>query len=212
MRPSRAPIGISKVSDIGRYMPMPTASGGSRSLVKRPSSSSITITTAPIAAPSPISPQFRLPPKTPCASAEISAACGAASAFSPAPGAPAKPNATLSRSSTGAITTDAEDHPDDQRDLLLPGGGADELAGLEVLQVVVGDGGDAEHDRGGEERVGDERRGALRVAARPCRATSTSDAPSTTRMPTPEIGLFDEPMRPAMYPATDAITAPIRTM
>ena len=31
-------------------------------------------------------------------------------------------------------------------------------------------------------------------------------------MPTPEIGLFDEPMRPAMYPATDAITAPISTM
>ena len=42
-------------------------------------------------------------------------------------------------------------------------------------------------------------------------ATSTSDAPSTTRMPTPEIGLFDEPMRPAMYPATAAMTAPITT-
>ena len=46
---------------------------------------------------------------------------------------------------------------------------------------------------------------------RPCRATSSSEAPSTTRMPTPEIGLFDEPMSPAMYPATDAITAPITT-
>ena len=58
-----------------------------------------------MSAPRPISPQFRSPPNTPSASAEISAACGAASAFSPAPGAPAKPNAVLSRSSTGAITS-----------------------------------------------------------------------------------------------------------
>ena len=104
----------------------------------------------------------------------------------PRPGAPAKPNAALSRSSTGGITSRTEDHADDQRDLLLPRRRADQLAGLEVLQVVVGDRGDAEHDRGGEQRVGDQRRGALRVARRGrSSATSTSDAPSTDRMPTP---------------------------
>ena len=32
--------------------------------------------------------------------------------------------------------------------------------------------------------------------------------PTTDRMPTPEIGLLDAPMRPAMYPHTDAITTP----
>ena len=46
----------------------------------------------------------------------------------------------------------------------------------------------------------------------PCSAASSSAMPSTTRMPTPEIGLLDEPMSPAMYPATAAITAPITTM
>jgi len=56
----------------------------SRNLPVRLSTSLIATTTAPIAAPSPIRPQFRLPPNTPLASAEISAACGAASAFSPA--------------------------------------------------------------------------------------------------------------------------------
>ena len=94
-----------------RYMPMPTASGGSRSFPVRASTSSITTITAPIAAPSPISPQFRSPPNTPSASAEISAACGAASASSPAPGAPAKPNAAFSRSSTGGITSDPKATP-----------------------------------------------------------------------------------------------------
>ncbi len=50
------------------------------------------IAATPASAPQPIIVQLRLPPSTPCASAEISAACGAASAFGPAPGIPAKPN------------------------------------------------------------------------------------------------------------------------
>jgi len=37
-------------------------------------------------------------------------------------------------------------------------------------------------------------------------------ATNTTRMPTPEIGLFDEPIRPAMYPQTAAITRPMTKM
>ena len=35
-----------------------------------------------------------------------------------------------------------------------------------------------------------------------------SEMPTTDRMPTPEIGLFDAPIRPAIYPHTDAITTP----
>ncbi len=54
-------------------------------------------------------------------------------------------------------------HADDQGDLLLPGRRADELPGLEILQVVVGDGGDAEHDPGDRQGVGDQRPGALRI-------------------------------------------------
>src|SRR3546814_8534565 len=42
----------------------------------------------------------------------------------------------------------AEDHADDQRDLLLPRRRADELAGLEVLEIVVRDRRDTEHKPG----------------------------------------------------------------
>src|SRR5687768_6088278 len=51
----------------------------------------------------------------------------------------------------------AENDAVDQGELLAPRGRADQLAGLEVLEIVVGDGGDAEHDRGGEQGVGDQR-------------------------------------------------------
>ena len=45
--------------------------------------------------------------------------------------------------------------PIDQRDLLPPRRRADQLAGLQILEIVVGDGGDAEHDGGGEQGIGD---------------------------------------------------------
>ena len=51
----------------------------------------------------------------------------------------------------------ADHDADDERDLLAPRRRVDELACLEVLQVVVRDRRDAEHDRGDEERVRDER-------------------------------------------------------
>ena len=76
---------------------MPTASGGMRSffisaerLVERGSAPT------PTSAPMPIIFQSRLPPMTPCASAEISVACGAGSGFgamTPTLAAPAKPYA-----------------------------------------------------------------------------------------------------------------------
>src|SRR3546814_20332144 len=48
---------------------------------------------------------------TPCASDEISPACGAASAFGPAPGAPTKPNVSLSTLSTGGTTREPKITP-----------------------------------------------------------------------------------------------------
>ena len=65
----------------------------------------------PSSAPQPIRFQLMSPPSTPLASAEMSAACGAASACSPTPGAPAKPKALLSRSSTGGITSEPKITP-----------------------------------------------------------------------------------------------------
>ena len=92
----------------------------------------------------------------------------------------------------------AGDDADDQRHLLLPRRGIDELAGLQILQVVVGDGGRGEHHRGDEQRVGHQRRPP--PAGRPERmpGTRSSAAPITTRMPMPDSGLLEEPMRPAM--------------
>ena len=51
----------------------------------------------------------------------------------------------------------AGEHPEHQRGLLLPRRGVDQLAGLQVLQVVVGDGADGEDDRGHEQGEGDQR-------------------------------------------------------
>src|SRR3954470_2469089 len=50
---------------------------------------------------------------------------------------------------------------------------------------------------------------ACRVSTVGVTASVMTDAQITIdRMPTPEIGLFDAPMRPAMYPHTPAITKP----
>ena len=85
---------------------MPTHSGGSRILPVLRNTSSRIIVPTPSSAPQPMRFQLMSPPITPLASAEMSAACGAASACSPAPGAPAKPKALLSRSRTGGITSE----------------------------------------------------------------------------------------------------------
>jgi hypothetical protein len=51
---------------------------------------------------------------------------------------------------------------------------------------------------------------ACRVSTVGDTASVTSDAQTTMdRMPTPDSGLFDAPMRPAMYPETLAMTNPI---
>ena len=84
---------------------MPIASGGRRSSFARPSASSSATKATPASAPQRSIGQLRSPPSTPFASAEISPACGAASACGPAPGAPAKPKAVLSRSMTTGTTS-----------------------------------------------------------------------------------------------------------
>src|SRR5690606_28771075 len=52
----------------------------------------------------------------------------------------------------------AGDDADQQGGLLTPGGGLDQLAGLQVLQVVVGDDGHGEDDGGDDQGEGDDRR------------------------------------------------------
>jgi len=51
------------------------------------------------------------PPRTPLASDEISAACGAANAFGPAPGMPWKPKEVFRTLSTGPITSEPKITP-----------------------------------------------------------------------------------------------------
>ncbi len=92
-------------------MPIPTASGGRRNFFIAPSASSIAISTRPTPIPSSIIGQLALPLITPLASAEISPACGAASALGPAPGAPTKPNEWLSTLSTGGMTSEPNTTP-----------------------------------------------------------------------------------------------------
>lgn len=50
------------------------------------------------------------------------------------------------------------------------------------------------------------------LSARPKTTLINTAAMRTVRMPTPEIGLFDEPISPAMYPHTDAMTRPMTKM
>ena len=71
----------------------------------------------------------------------------------------------------------AGDDADDQRDLLAHRRGADELSGLQVLQVVVGDRGAGEHDRRDEQREGHQRRAGSSPSAR---TTSTSSEAQIT--------------------------------
>ena len=87
----------------------------------------------------------------------------------------------------------ARDRTDAEHDLLPPRRRADELAGLEVLQVVAADRGraadhGADHDRGDRTDGGPLPRIASRI----------SEANRIVEIVMPETGLFDEPTRPAM--------------
>src|SRR5438094_3484293 len=92
----------------------------------------------------------------------------------------------------------ARDYTNNERHLLLPRRCIDQLTGLEVLQIIVRDGGDVEdHCR---------RKSANAISDLPASgdtygftpSTRSNAAPITTRIPMPESGLFEEPIKPAM--------------
>ena len=60
----------------------------------------------------------------------------------------------------------ARDHADDQRDLLLPWRRIDQLSGLEVLQVIIGDRRHIEDHRGREKRECHQRFAGVRADVR----------------------------------------------
>ena len=130
---------------------------------------------------------------------EMIAACGAASAFGSRPRRALEAEGGIEQIEDRRDDQGAEDHAEDQRDLLPPGSRADQLAGLQILQIVVGDGRDAKDDGGDEQRERDQafEASAADVAARTAQR-AISEMPRTVRMPTPETGLFDAPIRPAM--------------
>ncbi len=73
--------------------------------------------------------------------------------------------------------------PKHQRHLLPPRRRADQLAGLQVLEIVVGDGGDAEDDRGHEQGEGDQRLWVAVLASDRCRTAPAriSEMPRTDK-------------------------------
>ena len=112
----------------------------------------------PITAPISIRLQSMLFWITPCASAEISPACGAGSGCScVGAGRAGEAVGVIEQIQDRRNDRRAGDHADDQRHCCFARRRVDQLAGLEVLQVVVGDGGDGEHDRRDEQREGDQR-------------------------------------------------------
>ena len=108
------------------------------------SSSSMMTTTTPIPAPKPIRPQSRLPPSTPWAIAEISAACGAARELAVRRGA-LEAESGVEEVEHRRNDRRAEDDAEHQRHLLPPRRRVDQLAGLQILEVVVGDRRNAEN-------------------------------------------------------------------
>ncbi len=137
---------------------------------------------------------------TPCASAEMRPACGRRQRAR-------RIHAGRAQEAVGVVEQvehrrddeRARDDADHERPLLPRRRRVDELAGLEVLQVVVGDGRHGEHHRGQEERERHQRlprRSSGMSVFTP--STRSSAATTTTRMPMPDSGLLEEPMSPAM--------------
>src|SRR5215213_5732353 len=149
-----APTTISAVTATGRYMPMPTPSAGKeRPLPPRRSTSSASTAAAPIRAPRPIRFQSRVPPSTPWAMAEMSAACGEA-------------KAAIQQIENRGDDHGAENDAEHERKLLPPWRRGDQLARLQVLQIVVGNRRNAEDDRRHEQGKSDQALGRVGVGSR----------------------------------------------
>ena len=178
---------------------MPIASGGrcSRLPELRFSTSSMITATTPMIAPWRIIGQSRLPPSTPWAIVEMIAACGAASAVSLAPGAPWKVKAVFMRSRIGGMTSAPNTTPRTSATCWRHGVASTSWPVFRswrlLLEMVA---------TPKMMAVTNKAKATSDLVASPLAcgksAARISEMPSTERMPTPEIGLFDAPIRPAM--------------
>lgn len=156
-------------------------------------------TSAPTSAPMPMRPQSICPPITPFASAEISVACGAGSGCMPActPGAPTKPYARLSRLRIGGITSAPTATPATSAICCRHGVASTSWPVLRScklsFEIVATQSSTAVTNSAYAIICGTPGAPALRAIA-----STTSDAPSTERIASPETGLFDDPIKPAM--------------
>ena len=106
------------------------------------------------------------------------------------------------------MTSAQLDRADGEHDLLAPRRRTDEVAGLEVLQVVAADARRAADDRADHDR-GDR---AESPRPLPISTSSSSDANRIVQIVMPDTGLFDEPTSPAMYADTEQNTKPATIM
>ena len=195
--PTTAPSGIMRVRVTGRYMPMPTASGGKEKLVVLRRISSTRITPTPISAPSPISDQSRELPKIPEATEDSNAACGAARASSPAPGAPTKPKLVIISCSTGGMIAEPNSTPMISATCCFHGVAPTiwpvlRSCRLSFEMVAI------PNTTAAVNSVNATSASGLDWDSVPVMALMSRAAESTTMMPTPEIGEFEAPIRPAM--------------
>ena len=147
----------------------------------------------------PIIFQSRLPPITPCASAEISVACGAGSGFSattPTLAAPANPYAFASRFSTDGITAAPATTPTMSAICCRLGDAPTSWPVFRSCRLsfeIVA------HAKTMPVTNSANATSAGRISGVGDTASISTDAHETMpRMPMPEIGLFDAPISPAM--------------
>ena len=144
-----------------------------------PSTSSITITTAPIERAEPDQAPVQVAAEHALGQRRDQRGLRVRPARSrPAPGAPAKPNAVLSRSSTGAITSDPKTTPMTRATCCFHGVAPTSWPVLRSCRLSLEMVATREHHRGGEQRVGDQRRGAV-----PGRRRARAARPAAGRCP-----------------------------
>ena len=197
--PKTAPMGITRVKLIGRYMPMPTASGGRNRfppvVFRRISSTMMTPT--PISAPRPKMFQSNELPKIPFATDDNNAACGAASASGPAPAMPSNPKACSITCNTGGITIDPNTTPIINATCCRHGVASTNWPvfrscklSFEIVAIP--------NTTAAVNSVYATKAGAFVSCSFPVTTLMSSAEANTTMMPTPEIGEFEAPINPAM--------------
>ena len=133
----------------------------------------------------------------PWAMAEISAACGAASALGLGAGRPRKPKAVLSRSSTGGMTSAPNITPSTSATCCRHGVAPTSWPVLRswrlLFEIVATPNTTAVTNSAKATSDLDRVAAGVREQHREDQRNADTD-----RMPTPEIGLFDAPIRPAM--------------